>query len=64
MIENWISCTEESYPLDSFNSPLDRVVVRYWISGEGPYYSFYQDCPYGWGTLCKMERSEYYILPE
>lgn len=58
---NWIGCTEENYPDDSI---IDRVVVRYWISGEGPYYSLYQSCPYGWGTLCKMERSEFYILPE
>lgn len=58
---NWIGCTEENYPDDSI---IDRVVVRYWISEEGPYYSLYQSCPYGWGTLCKMERSEFYILPE
>lgn len=59
---NWIGCTEENYPDDSI---MDRVVVRYWISEEGPYYSLFRDCPYGWGTLCKkMERSEFYILPE
>jgi hypothetical protein len=42
---------------------MERTMVSYILNGERHYNSF-KDCPYGWGTLCKIEGACFYIIPE
>jgi hypothetical protein len=57
---NWQTCTEETYPDTNL---MERTMVSYILNGERHYNSF-KDCPYGWGTLCKIEGACFYIIPE
>ena len=56
---SWKDCIEEDYPEDEV---CNRVIIKYYLCDE-PYYDFFEKCPYGWGTLCKMG-AKYLIIPE
>lgn len=57
--EGWKKCTEETYPSDE---DYNNAVVRYKLSGDSKFRTeSLRDCPYGWGTLCKMN-AEYKIV--